>query len=302
MVNPDPAPKPIGRLPQATVPNARPALPPTWGHFITGDFAGIQALAGQLYRFAESCNTEVSALTRCVDRLMGEDHEKWHGETARMFKASFGQDAVMMNGTNRVIASIASVLDSLGENLAKIEFMVEQQVDKAVNAGYVQVEPDGNATEIAAVPGKSNTVSVQLQALIDKARVKAQQMRSKAASEMVVLGAALENGLNYYSGESGKAGSLDPNGLLTTDQQKNDAIAVARLKAQLKTEAGDLNTSGEDLKSALDNISRTGGDAQKISTIIGDMKGAKNLPEILSTIGPVIEDIGGDVGMIALAG
>ncbi|WP_433179933.1 hypothetical protein [Actinoallomurus sp. CA-150999] len=302
MDNPDPEPTPIGKLPQAVAPTARPTLPLTWGNFITGDFAGIQALASQLYKFADGCNTEVSALARCVDSLIAADHERWHGETATLFKASFGQDAVMMNGTNRAIVSIAGVLDRLAERLAKTEYLVEQQVDKGVNAGYVQVEPDGKATEIATVPGTPTSVYLQLQALIDKARINAQRARSKAASELVALGAALMSGLNYYSGESGKPGSLDPNGLLTADQQKSDAVAIARLKAELKKEAGELGTSGKSLKSALSDVSKVGGDAQKISTIIGDLKGAKNLPGIMSTVGPVIEDIGGEIGIAALAG
>ena len=74
------------------------------------------------------------------------------------------------------------------------------------------------------------------------------------------------------------------------------------LKVELQKEANDLGASGKDLKSTLSDLSKIGGDSQKINTIIGDLKGAKNLPEILTTIGPVIEDLGGEIGIAALAG
>lgn len=80
------------------------------------------------------------------------------------------QDAVMMNGTNRVIADISTMIDKLAMRLAKLKYQVEQKVDIAVNAGYVSVSPDGDATEVTAVPGKPVAVCNALDSLITRAR------------------------------------------------------------------------------------------------------------------------------------
>lgn len=301
MANPDPKPAPIGKLPEAEIPKSRQPLPLTWGHFITGDFPGIHALAGDLYDFAAKCNGEVSALSGYVDRLIGEDHEKWSGETALLFKASYGQDAVMMNGTNRVIAAVAAVVDDLAEKLARLEYVVEQKVDIAVNANFVSVSPDGDATEVIAVPGKPVAVYNELDSFITRARVQAQKIRMQAATKLVGLGAALSSGLNYYSGTAGKPGSLDPNGLPSAQQQADDAKSVKRLQAELKKEAAEIGASPVDVKENFRQLSKMHGDAEKIGKILGDLKSGKNLTEVVTTVGPVIEDLGGEVGIAALA-
>lgn len=299
MANPDPKPTPIGKLPGAQIPKSRQPLPLVWGHFITGDFSGLYNLAGELYGFAAKCNAEVSALSGYVDRLIGEDHEKWSGQTASLFKASYGQDAVMMNGTNRVVAAIAAAVEDLAAKLAKIEYLVEQKVDIAVNAGFVSVSPDGDATEITAVPGKPVSVYNELYTFITKARIQAQKVRMQAATELVGLGAALSSGLNYYSG-AGKPGSLDPNGLLTPQQQASDAESVKRLQAELKKEATDIGASHGDTKAAFRELSKLQGDAKTIGKILGDLKSGKII-DVVTTVGPVIEDLGGEVGIAVLA-
>lgn len=301
MANPDPNPKPIGKLPEAEIPKARQSLPLTWGHFITGDFAGLYALAGDLYDFASKCNGEVNALSRYVDRLVGEDHEKWHGETALLFKASYGQDAVMMNGMNRVVAAVAAVVDDLVAKLARLEYVVEQKVDIAVNSGFVRVSPDGDATEVIGVPGKPAAVYNELDSFITKARVQAQKVRMQAATKLVSLGAALSSGLNYYSGNAGKPGSLDPNGLLSAQQQANDSLSVKRLQAQLKKEAAEIGASPADVKENFTQLKKMHGDAEKIGKVLGDIKNGKNLVDVVTTVGPVIEDLGGEIGIAALA-
>ncbi len=268
-----------------------------WGHFITGDFGGLNNLAGDLYDFASKCSSEVRTLSGRVDQLIADDHDQWVGETASMFKASYGQDAVMMNGTNRVIAGIAAVIDKLALRLAKLEYQVEQKVDIAVNAGYVSVSPDGDATEVTCVPGKPAAVYNALDSLITKARIQAQKIRMQADAELVVLTAELSSGLNYYSGASGQPGSLDPNGLLSKAQQTDDAKAVKRLQAELKDEASKPN-----FKQNLADLTKLRGQQKQIGEIIGDIKGGKNPIDVLTKLGPVVEELGGEIGIIAIAG
>lgn len=318
--NPDPRATPI-RLSLASVPEHRDPLPTTWARYVGGDYPGLYALASRLYKFSSTCNTYIAEMTKNINHLIASDHEYWSGRSTGAFKASYGQDAIIMNGFGRTVTATAGVVDTLAHQLAQLEHGLEQNLQAAYDKGFIVHDglgPHGpnfkpNPKYVNS-PNKATSNGVlllmqRLQQQRDAALVRADDYRDAAAASLAVLNHSLTSGFRYYLGETGVNGTLDPKGLLSPDQLKSDKLGIDRLEKQLAQQEHDLNNSGIDLKKVVADLQKGGNDAQQIAGIIGHFKGVQGAAPLSSLlqksgnlaeeIGPLILEIGGFAALTA---
>lgn len=229
--NPDPRATPI-KLLLASVPTARAPLPQTWARYVPGDYPGLYALAGQLYRFGRGCNTHIAEISAHVNRLVAGDVPYYSGASTKAFKATYGQDAVIMNGLSHTVVAMANVLDRLAHQLAQLESELEADLQKAYDKGFIVHDglgPDGpnfkpnptyaNSRNKTMANGMV-TLMNRLQQRRDVALVQADDFRKRAATALAVLNHGVASGFRYYLGQTGVNGTLDPGGLLSPDQRE----------------------------------------------------------------------------------
>lgn len=312
--NIDPKTSPL-KLDLVTVPTSRPPLPSTWARYIEGDYPGLYNLAGQLLQFASACNSRITEMTRHVNLLISGDHQRWSGKSTGAFKASYGQDAVIMNGFNRTIVAMAGVMETLAQRLAGLEHNLENQLEAAYQQGAIvhdglgpggpnfKPNPEYVNSPNKAVANATNSIMRQLQANREVALVQADEYRNTAAGSLSVLNSFVSSGFTYYLGKTGVNGTLDPGGLLSPEQLNSDKIAITELEKQLAAQQKALGSSGLDLNKVVAELQKGGADAQKVGDVLAKFKGVKgaaSLGAILqkggkfaNEIGPLLLEIGG---------
>lgn len=309
--NPDPRTSPL-RLPLATIPAQSAPLPPTWARYIHGDYPGLVNLAEQLNKFAAAANSRITEMTNSVNCLISGDHEVWSGASSGAFKSSYGQDAVIMNGLNRTITAIASVIDKLAHQLATLEHNLERQLEAVYEKGLIVHDglgPDGPNfkpnPKFANSPNKSTANSVlivmqRLQENRNNALVKADEFRKAAAASLAVLSQSIASGFAYYTTGTGVNGTLDPGGLLSPEQLKSDSESVQRLNQALKSHEQELANSGIDYKQIAAGLQKGGVDAKQVAAILSRLKATKPLGSAIekggglaTDLAPLILELGG---------
>lgn len=292
---PDPDAPAIRPFTPAEMPNVRPYLPPTWAHYVDGDFYGLQNLATTLYDLAVKGNPLVDQLRVKVNELLGrQDGAQWSGRSASSFRASYGQDASMLSALDKIVAATAGIVDHLAEKLATIEHAIEQEVSEGLEKGYFLRGPDWAKTS-APRPNPnykgSNTAMSQFVHRGGQYIQQAQEAREIAAQELAKIGDVLLEMLNYYRGKS-KVGKLDPGGLLREGQVQWYSPRIDELGKQLKTEKEHLAGMNLDAKTVGADMKKIGGGAQTVGDLMGLIEPLKPAGETVSTVGGVVSELG----------
>lgn len=307
--------KNLNHLPQLKAPE-RKQLPICCYRFVGGDYPALSRLAGDLYGFAEKCNSDVTQLAKYVEKLIG-DSGRWQGETANAFRYSFGGDAILMNGLARTVSACAQVIDNLAYNLASLESKIEEQLIQGVEKGYFSLSVrymmgdqglylmanDLKAGLIPIVRPESGlagkNAGLAAGKLCDSALAHAKKYRKAAASQLAILCAPISKALDIYTSKDGQQRRREPKGLLRPDQIENDTKGVKALQAQFQAagQAAGLTTS--DVKHAGLSLKRLGGDAQTIAGIVSDLQGWKSADfakkftsgtNAVESVGPILDD------------
>ncbi|MCO5968970.1 hypothetical protein [Actinoallomurus soli] len=294
-----------------SVPKYREQLPPCSYKFIAGDFVGLRHLSDDLYWFAWQCDHEVKALADHVEKLIG-DGGSWDSDTAIVFRNTFGQDAILTNGFAREICEIAKVIDQLGLRLAKLEFVIEQALQRGLSKGYLQwtqSTTEANSGLIAlsnpaggfviAKPGDNAAApkyAAGLRQLYTKSLDQAERIRKNATTELATLCAPLSKALTWYL----KKDEYDSGGLLAPSQIEKDSAEVDKLQKAYANSVKHLSAS--DFSSAVDDAKKIGSDVKTISDIVGGIKGLKgaDLAKGIGTAGDNVSKVGSVITDILL--
>jgi hypothetical protein len=285
------------KLDLATVPANRAPLPVTWARYIQGDYPGLYNLAGQLLQFVSACNSHITEMTRHINSIIAGDHEWSSDASTGQFKASYGQDVIMMNGFNRTVVAMAGVIETLAQRLAGLEHNLEQQLEAAYQKGAIvhdglgsggpnfKANPKMVNSPNKAVANAANAVMRQLQENREAALVQADEYRNTAAGALSVLNSFVSSGFTYYLHKTGFKDTLDPGGLLSPEQLSNDNIAISRLEKQLADQQKALGSSGLDLNKVVAELQKGGADAQKVGDVLAKFKGVKGI----ATLGTILQ-------------
>jgi hypothetical protein len=102
--------------------------------------------------------------------------------------------------------------------------------------------------------------------LLRRCRADAEKARELAAAELSKLADALLEGLDYYKGKTGAAGTLDPHGLLRKGQLEWYSPRIEELRKKLGESKDDLKST--DLKTVLQDMRAIGGGAEQVGGVI----------------------------------
>lgn len=313
--SPDPAHN-LSRLSEVKIP-PRKTLPICCHWFLGGDYPALSRLAGDLYNFASTCNSEVAQLAKYVERLIG-DGGSWQGRTADAFRYSFGGDATLINGLAKTISACAAVIDNLAYNLAYLESKIEEKLIAGVENGYFSLSThymmgdqglqylanDLKAGLIPTVraesglPGQNAGRAAGL--LCESALASARKCRKAAAGQLAVLCEPISKALDIYTAKDGQQKRREPNGLLRYDQIASDSIGIKNLQKQFQAAGQAAGLKATDVKNAGLSLQKLGGDAQTIGGIVSDLKGWKSADfatkfnsgsNAIESVGPILEDI-----------
>lgn len=307
----------LNRLPEIKAPQ-RKQLPICCYRFVGGDYPALSRLAGDLYGFAQKCNSEVGQLAKYVEKLIGYSGH-WTGDSADAFRNSFGQDAILMNGLARTVSACAQVIDNLAYNLAYLESKIEEQLIQGVEKGYFSLSVrymmgdqglylmanDLKAGLIPIVRPESGlagkNAGLAAGKLCDSALAHAKKYRKSAASQLAVLCAPISQALDVYTSKDGQQ-RREPNGLLRPDQIANDSKGITALQSQFLAATQAAGLSDSDAKNAGISLKKLGGDAQTIAGIVSDLKGWKgaDFATKVKTGTGTVESIGSVLSDIAL--
>jgi hypothetical protein len=296
--------KPLA-LTGAQIPAYRAPLPVTWARYIPGDYPGLRNLAGQLYGFAEQCNGKATTLAGYVNGLVGEDD--FTGDPANAFMNSYGVDAAIMNGLDRIVCAMAGVIDTLALRLAGLEAKLEEELQNCYEKGLIVHDglgPDGpNFKANPTYAASSDKASAQLTSVyMEKlhqhrtvAQIQAETYRTSAAVELAGMAKIVASGLDYYLKKDGFKGYTDPGGLLSGPQLQSDPKAVTRLKKQLTAEEQALADSGVDWKNVAGDLRAQGDNVQAFGNAaqdIKDLRSATGLLDLLNKSQKVADEVG----------
>ena len=293
--DPDPDAPAIHAFTPAEKQEVRPYLPPTWGHYVHGDFYGLQNLATSLYDLALKGNPLVDQLRGTVNKLLDrQDGVQWSGRSAGAFRASYGQDSSMLSALDKIVAATAGIVDHLAEKLATLEHAIEQEVSEGLEKGYFlrghDWEKTGAPRPNLDYPG-SNTLMSQYVHRGAQYIKQAQEAREIAAQELAKIGEVLLEMLNYYRGKS-KVGQLDPGGLLRQGQVQWYSPRIDELSKQLKSEKEHLEGLNLDAKTVGADMQKIGGGAQTVGDLMGLIGPLKPAGETVNTVGGVVSQLG----------
>lgn len=303
----------LQRLPgvKDSVPKNREPLPSCSYTFIAGDFAGLRHLADDLYWFAWQCDHEVKNLSRYVERLIG-DGGSWQGGTATIFRNTYGQDAIIINGFARDLCEMARVIDQLALRLAKIEVIIEEGLRRGIAKGYlkwtnsattagggliVMANPAGGWVIVDPVGGApAQQYGVQLAAIHQQALDQADRARKNIKTELAALTAPISKALDWYLTDD----EYDSGGLLSPSQIKADSAEVKRLQQAYAGSVSGL-TAG-DFNDAVQDAAKMGGDVKTIGDLMGSIKGLKgsDLVKGVTKTGDTASKVGSVIGDILL--
>ncbi|WP_344272625.1 WXG100 family type VII secretion target [Actinomadura napierensis] len=253
-------------------------------------------LAGQLYALAKAGNPAVARITKQVNDLIGQDHDKWSGQAADAFKNSYGQDAAIMTAVNRIASAVGGVMDNLACRLAEIEHGIDQQLEIGFAAGYFVQDDAFRRTNYPSPPPGPSQYTEMAKAFNDylaKAYKDADEARKLAATELATLAGTLEEGLKYYEGKSPLSGSLDPGGLLNQGEHNWYNPKIEKVSKAYDEQMKKLKSSGTDLKSAISDMQKIGDGAQQVGDVISQIKPIEKYGTTISEIGSIISQIGG---------
>lgn len=291
----------LRRLPSVKdhVPKYREPLPQCSYAFIAGDFIGLRHLSDNLYWFAWQCDHEVESLAEYVEQLIG-DGGSWQGQTATVFRNTFGQDAIIANGFARDVCQIAKIIDQLALRLAKLESGIERAMELGVSKGYLTwtrstteasqgmialSNPAGGF--VISRPGDNSAAlnyAARLHGLYGKALQQAERIRKDATTELAALCAPLSKALNWYL----KDDEYDSGGLLSPSQTATDSAEAQKLQKAYANSVNNL--SAGDFSRAVDDAKKIGSDVKTISDIVGGIKGLKGA-DLVKSIGTKGDDV-----------
>jgi hypothetical protein len=259
----------------------------------------MHVLAGRLYAFAQAGNPRVEQLTMHVNKLLGFGNSvDYYGASADKFKASYGQDAAIMSGLNKIISAAAAVIDTLASRLATIEQRIEVFVSNGVQAGYFVQDERFRKTNYPS-PGPDPIMYQkkvkEFDQLFQRCSADAQRARELAAAQLSKLADALLEGLDYYKSETGMAGTLDPHGLLRKGQIEWYSPRIEELRKMLDGNKSDLDRTNLDRRSVLQDMQAIGGAAQQVGDVISiiPVPPAQKVGEAVSTTGGVLSGLAG---------
>jgi hypothetical protein len=282
------------------LPKVRAYIPTTWEKvYIEGDWNALSALAGKLYAFAQAGNPRVDDLTGHVNRLLGyQGTVKYSGRSAEAFRASYGQDALMMSGLNKIIGAAAGIIDTLASRLATLEQRIEHALIAGRQAGYFAHDNNIHTRHSPTLPENPPIGSVtkidEWHNLYRRCLADAEKARVLAAAQLSKLADALMEGLNYYKGER-TVGTLDPNGLLRKGQIDWYAPRIEELRKKLEESKSGLNLNGTDTNTILKDMKAIGGGASAVGDAISGIPhpAAQGTGGAVSAVGGVLTVVSG---------
>jgi hypothetical protein len=258
----------------------------------------MAVLAGKLYAFAQAGNPRVDELTQQVNRLLDyQSTVSYKGASAAAFRSSYGQDAAIMSGFNKIVSAAGAVIDTLALRLVTLERLLEDFVADGIRAGYFVDNADFRQWHYPqGKEGAEVQYSIRIRdfdKLLARCRADAQKARELAAAELSKLADGLMEGLDYYKNKTGMPGSLDPQGLLRKGQIEWYSPRIEELRNRLNEDRADMKQP--DSASVLKDLQAIGGGAEQVGSVISLIPhpAAQKAGEGVSTVGGVLSGVAG---------
>ncbi|MFB9834616.1 hypothetical protein ACFFNX_20740 [Actinoallomurus acaciae] len=264
-------------------------------------------LASALYEYARQGTERLDTLTGYVNDLL--EAGTWKGQpasgrTIAVFMASYGADAAIMAGMDKIVVAAGQVIDNLAAQLATLESKLERELETPLSKGWLVQEwaPDGgpyftgNPKFVNSPDPKVHSAVMELWNKLgeDAARYQRQAdiHRAKAAEIIMALAEKVQTGLDYYMDKTGPGHPQDAGGLFTEDQRKSDKLGIDRLKKQLAAEQGKVHF---DRQKVAADMQQYGGELQTIGGLVMMIKPLAPYGATVETIGQIV----GSIGVIA---
>jgi hypothetical protein len=257
-------------------------------NWIAGDFTGLRQIANELYEFAGASNDEVSQAAGHVERLIGDSGD-WSGSTSDAFRWSFGGDVMLVNDLAQVALAIGQVIENLANNLASLEASLDNILSPRLASGdfvlargqddtiFIAVAKrlDGQ-TVFARNTGPIARTAVNARKCYIAAQRKAKKIRQETITQLAVLCEPVNKNLGIYTSPDGEQREREgrDDGPLRHDQITNDQNAVNALQKQFKAamSGGSSGVGLKDVKQALTEVGKFGGDVHTIGGVVDDIK------------------------------
>jgi hypothetical protein len=293
--------------------------------YLPGDWSGLTGLAGELYGYVrqqESAGT-IGELVGWVKALVQSDPDlggydgKWAGLAAHYFTQTFTVDAALMNGLNKVVCRVASVIDDLGYTLAMNEYYLESSLegwgrryDPRFTLEWLTYAPSASYPLHWNPPSVANAanwdpVSLSLAAsnLRKQFMDKADDDRRRAGTELTGIANLLFEAASFYVNQA-YHNSKAPETLLNPVQAQDLKQNFDAVQKNLKKYSEQLNADSGDVNAAAQELTALGSDSKEVTALLGDVKNVKKAEGFVaaaSAIGTLAGDAFPELAAIGLA-